>query len=222
LDRLIIWDWNGTLLNDVDACIRAMNMLLEKRKMPKINLESYRNLFSFPVIDCYKTIGFDFERENFEVLAKEYIGYYQKTTSGTALLQEGAAEILEQFKSQGRRQIILSAMETAALKKQIEDHGLFGFFDEILGADNIHAHGKIETAKNYLSQIGNASSVSLIGDTYHDYEVAAALGCRCILVKNGHQNLDRFHFRPETLVKNSLSELAASKIADDARMSQHG
>jgi phosphoglycolate phosphatase len=206
LNKLIIWDWNGTLLNDVDACIQATNALLEKRKMQTLGFQAYRNVFAFPVIDYYKAIGFNFELESFAALADEYIGHYRKTAT-TACLQEGAAEILYRFQLQGCRQIILSAMETTSLKKQIKSCGILHFFDDILGSDNIQAYGKIAIARDYFRKVENPSQGVVIGDTYHDYEVADALGCHCVLVKNGHQNLDRFDFGSKTLLMNSLPEL---------------
>jgi phosphoglycolate phosphatase len=215
LNQLIIWDWNGTLLDDVDACVQAVNILLGKRKMQTINREIYRDVFAFPVIDYYKAIGFNLERESFEDLAGEYVSHYLDIAK-TARLQEGAANILQRFKSQGCRQIILSAMETSALKKQIERYGLLRYFDIILGSENIQAHGKISIAQDYFQKTGHPTHAVMIGDTYHDYEVANALGCRCALVKNGHQNLDRFRFNHDTHLTNSLPELEIKEMMNSS------
>ncbi len=206
MNKMILWDWNGTLLNDTDACVQALKFLLQKRNMQAIDLEKYRNTFSFPVIDYYKNIGFDLERENFNSLAVEFIGHYSNTEKA-ARLQEGAIEILNRFQSQGFRQIILSATENAALKKQIGSRGILHYFNDVLGSDNIQANGKISVAQEYFKKMNKPVELFMIGDTYHDYEVAAALDCRCVLVKNGHQNLDRFSFIRETHIANCLPEL---------------
>jgi len=55
----VVWDWNGTLLNDMEACIRSMNLMLEKRRLPPIDFETYRSVFTFPVIDYYRAVGID-------------------------------------------------------------------------------------------------------------------------------------------------------------------
>ncbi|MBN2352282.1 MAG: hypothetical protein JXD23_06910 [Spirochaetales bacterium] len=55
----VVWDWNGTLLNDMEACIRSMNLMLENRSLPPIDFETYRNVFTFPVIDYYRAVGID-------------------------------------------------------------------------------------------------------------------------------------------------------------------
>ncbi len=204
----IIWDWNGTLLDDVSACIGAMNVMLKKRDLALLDTEHYRNVFTFPVIDYYRTIGFDFDREPFSVLAEEYIALYQ-ATAHNAPLRPGAEETLRRLAASGCRQIVLSATETGSLERQVTIRGVHDYFEELLGADNIHAHGKIDIGREYIRirpELDLTAAV-LIGDTFHDYEVSRALGCRCILLKNGHQNLKRFPFSAATLVVDKLDGL---------------
>ena len=76
--KLIIWDWNGTLLNDINACIDSMNYLLKKRNINTIDYSRYRDIFTFPVQNYYKELGFNFALEPFSKLAGEYIKYYRK------------------------------------------------------------------------------------------------------------------------------------------------
>jgi phosphoglycolate phosphatase len=52
--KMIIWDWNGTLLNDVDYNVTAVNQMLLKQNKPLINREHYRSIFTFPISDFYK------------------------------------------------------------------------------------------------------------------------------------------------------------------------
>ncbi|HSW39987.1 MAG TPA: HAD hydrolase-like protein [Acidobacteriota bacterium] len=211
MKKTIIWDWNGTLLDDMNACVEAINILLRKRRMRVIDLERYRNEFVFPVIDYYKAMGFDLERERFDTLAEEYTRTYQAAAE-CACLQEGAAEMLRLLKAEGCRQIVLSAMESTALKKQVDSQGIRHYFDEIIGSDTIYAHGKIQIAKNYFQKKGDPAERVIIGDTYHDYEVAGAIDCPCVLVNNGHQNLARFVFDDRTRIAGSLLELAPCRL----------
>ena len=69
----IIWDWNGTLLNDGWLFVEVMNIVLKRRKMKPITLDSYREIFRFPVKDYYMKLGFDFEKESFESSGLEFI-----------------------------------------------------------------------------------------------------------------------------------------------------
>jgi len=72
----IIWDWNGTMLNDAQYCVTCMNKVLTKRDMRLIDISDYRTHFTFPVKDYYEAIGFNFKLEDFEVPAMEFINEY--------------------------------------------------------------------------------------------------------------------------------------------------
>ena len=63
----IIWDWNGTLLNDAWLCVEVMNGMLAKRNLPIRTLNQYMDIFDFPVKDYYVKLGYNFEKEPFEV-----------------------------------------------------------------------------------------------------------------------------------------------------------
>ena len=60
--RCIVWDWNGTLLNDVQAAFSAMNAMLSRRGLPLMeSLAQYRELFTFPVRQYYAAAGLDLD-----------------------------------------------------------------------------------------------------------------------------------------------------------------
>ena len=63
---LVIWDWNGTLLDDTELCYRIANeMRIERGMTPMLGIEEYREFFTFPVIDYYKRMGYTFDTEPF-------------------------------------------------------------------------------------------------------------------------------------------------------------
>jgi len=212
-NKLIIWDWNGTLLNDVDACVDSVNAMLEVRQIKLLDITSYKDVFTFPVQDYYKTIGFDFKQESFEKLAVEYIDLY-KINSMNSPLQEGSREALEFFKSENYKQIIVSASEQLSLENQVEQRQISKYFDSIIGLNNIHAKSKLDNAINYIKASEQFDRITLIGDTYHDYEVANEIGAECALVQNGHQNLSRFNLESKALIIKNLFELTKIEYSE--------
>ncbi|WMJ78391.1 MULTISPECIES: HAD family hydrolase [unclassified Sedimentibacter] len=183
----IIWDFNGTLLDDVMAGIKSENVLLSRRNMPLIeNIEQYHKYFCFPIVEYYKKLGHDFDKEDYNDLAIEWVTEYLKF-SRESMLHDGIREALDKFKSEGCRQIILSASEKEMLTKQVRELNIHEYFDEILGLDNIHAYSKSEMAKEWVK--GEKPRKALfIGDTTHDYEVACGMNVDCVLVAKGHQS----------------------------------
>ncbi len=185
---LIIWDFNGTILDDVGIGIESVNRLLIRRNFKKLeNIGEYHKVFGFPIIDYYKRLGFDFEKESYELLAKEWVNEYTSLES-TAVLRPFVKELLEMISSFGITQVILSASEKNMLTRQVDALGIRNFFDEILGVDDIYAFGKEEMARKWMSK-KHIESALVIGDTEHDAEVARKIGADCILIGGGHQDV---------------------------------
>lgn len=209
--QTIIWDWNGTLLNDLDLCISSINSLLEKRKLKTLNASIYKDVFSFPVKDYYAAIGFDFNREDFAVPAREFIDLYNQGVTGCGLHAE-ALSVLNYFQSVGKRQFVLSAMKQDMLLATLKHQKIVNLFEGIYGLDDHYAVSKIERGRQMISNLGiEKENAVIIGDTIHDYEVAQELGIACILVSNGHQSEKRLQSTGvpivadlEALLKNEL------------------
>lgn len=184
----IIWDWNGTLLNDLDICVVSINRLLEKRGLSLLNTPKYLEIFTFPVKEYYATAGFDFEEELFEQVAVEFMDHYLHLVRSAGLHSQ-VREILAYFRNSGREQIILSAMEHTELVKLVNEHGIQDYFGNIYGITDHLAHSKLIIADQAMRSSGfQKEETCLIGDTLHDAEVAAALGINCLLIANGHQS----------------------------------
>jgi phosphoglycolate phosphatase len=187
----IIWDWNGTLLNDVDIAINSINQLLCDRNLVPLTLERYLDVFTFPVKDYYEHIGFDLINEPFEIPASRFIAIYNKAVEACGLHNE-VVPILSHLRARGYRQFILSAMEQGQLEKTVNDLHITHYFEGLFGLDNHFAISKIEIGRSLISKHRlNADRILLIGDTVHDFEVAQAIGCKCVLVPNGHQSKER-------------------------------
>ena len=189
--RAIIWDWNGTLLDDMDICVESINVLLEKRGLPLMDLEKYRSIFSFPVMNYYKSIGFDFTKEPYDDVAIEFINLYFNKLAGAGIYTD-VISTLEKFRTLGYKQAILSAMEHENLIKSVKSMSLEGYFSCIMGTDDHYAHGKTYLLRRILDCLGaKPDEALLVGDTLHDHEVAESAGCKCILVAAGHQEKSR-------------------------------
>ena len=186
----IIWDFNGTILNDVQICIDAVNFLLEARGLPKIaTVEAYRAIQEFPVINYYVKLGFDFSKESFDDVAVEWVAEYKRLFPTAAVYPE-VLETIRRGRQKGMKQVLLSATEAEMLRWQVREMGIETDFDEICGMDNIYAHGKISLGEAWRGAHPDAK-VLFVGDTDHDLAVAKAMGADCVLFAGGHQARSR-------------------------------
>lgn len=183
----IVWDFNGTLLDDVRACLDALNSFLRARNLPQLSREDYRRRFGFPVADFYHALGMDFATPfDWESLGESF--HMRYLFSPHLGLQPGAAETVRALHARGVRQGVLSALEQGLLEVQLAQFGLAGAMDFIRGSRNYEGASK-EAAADALRLRG--ADVVMIGDTLHDAEVARGQGWRCVLCSAGHQTPER-------------------------------
>ena len=187
----IIWDWNGTLLNDLWLCLESVNAALARRGLAPLSEKRYQEEFDFPVIDFYRKIGFEFDDASFADLSHEYHAVYEPRWC-ECNLQAGARDILDWIRANGITQSVLSAAHQGMLDAGLKYYELEEYFIAALGARCNQAHGKIDYGREWMDKLHyGPHEVLLIGDTTHDTEVAAAIGADCVLVESGHQRRDK-------------------------------
>lgn len=202
----VVWDWNGTLLDDTQACIAALNTLLRERRLPLLDARRYRDSFGFPVRDFYRTLGIDPAAGDWDALAARFHDLYLEQAMTVTAAARAAVRFVA---AAGLPQSVLSACEQGILERLIARHGLAGCFRLVQGVDNLNGCSKLAAGRALVARLGLAArDLLLIGDTLHDAEVAAALGCSCLLVADGHQSRARLEHSGCPVIA-SLSELPA-------------
>lgn len=187
----VIWDWNGTIINDSWLGLEVINAMLKQRKMNLTTLDDYREQFDFPVIHYYEQLGFDWKKESFEDLSVEFITNYEKQRHKCGL-QEEALEVIRLLDAKGISQSILSAYEQEYLEQAVRDYDLSNYFSLLTGSDNVNTEGKVHLVDRHKSAVHCPSEQALfIGDTTHDALVAQKMGVDCVLVAQGHHSLSR-------------------------------
>lgn len=189
---LIIWDWNGTLLDDVEISVKLINHMLSKRNLKQIeSSEEYRKYFNFPVIDYYRHLGFNFNKESYDLIAKNYMDDYLEATRDCNLFNS-AESVLAEVKRKGINQVIVSALRQERLNTQTSRLSIGHYFNEIIGTSDDYGSGKIKFAEEYIKSSGaDPLKTVIIGDTTHDAEVAKALSIDSVLICGGHMSMER-------------------------------
>lgn len=201
----IVWDWNGTLLNDVTLGHGALARVLEKRGLGAITLQEYKDRFRFPVRDFYEELGFDFSRDSWHDVSQDFVDAYDLLAGGVAL-NDGVDNVLHGLRGVGVKQYILSALEENTLRKMVGDFGIDDCFELVCGSDDIYAGGKVPRGERMLAACGiHPGETLMVGDTLHDAEVAGALGFECVLYAGGHNS--EWRLREKAPVIRDMAEL---------------
>lgn len=216
----ILWDWNGTLLDDSWLCVEVLNGLLAERGEPPISLETYRTHFNFPVIHFYRFLGFETDPASFEAVSHKFIAGYESRWLEECQLHPGVHQIFQDSRAHGISHSILSAAHQSALELGTHHFGIQHYFDHLLGTDNIYAEGKVHRAKEWIEQCPwKREEILLIGDTLHDFEVAQSIGVPCLLLGAGHCHRERLE-GTESVVFDSLNDLRERLPKSSTRPSQ--
>lgn len=186
----VVWDWNGTLFDDLQCCVEVVNQLLDEYGLPALaGVRGYQAVFRFPIADYYADLGFDTSPEgNFAAAAHRYLELYT-AASAACRLHDGATEVLRSLHARGTRQVVISASEQQNLLAQLGPFGLDAWLDGAHGIEDIYAASKEALARRWLSEAGaDPAQVWFVGDSEHDFEIAEALGAHCVLFSGGHHS----------------------------------
>lgn len=187
----IIWDWNGTLVNDAELCVAIVNQILSDYELMPVDRAYYSDKFSFPVSEYYKSLGLPSYGPEYQNISQRFIEEYRKNHH-LCKLQQNSIKILSHLKECGISQSVLSAGNIADVLDFVKYHKLSDFFTIISGVYHTHATGKSDIALKHLNQIqARTSKILLIGDTLHDFEIATDLEVDCILYSKGHNSESR-------------------------------
>lgn len=183
----IIWDWNGTILNDVDHAIETMNGLLAKFDLNLLDKSRYQKIFTFPIKNYYDALGFDYSLRSFEDLCHDFVDNFMDGVSNCELFNH-VTPILNEVKADNKTQSVLSASDQSNLDRMIAEFKLSHLFDYVYGIEDKYGRSKVYRGRQLIEKSGvSLSETVLIGDTIHDLEVGQELGVDVILVSHGHQ-----------------------------------
>ncbi len=211
--RQVLWDWNGTLLDDLAYAIGVRNRTFPAFGLPRIgSVAEYHRQFTFPVRRYYERAGVT--DETFVAVAHAWMAEYVRGFDAVPLHGD-AVETLARFAAAGVRQAVLSATRRDMLESQIARFPIRACFTDVLGLSDIYARSKEAVGLDYLARCGvPAASTLMIGDTLHDAEVARAMGTGCVLVARGHQSRETL-LTAGVPVMDTLVEAAAWALGED-------
>ncbi len=184
--KYILWDWNGTLLDDLSASLESVNMTLDVYGKKRIDIDEYKSYLDTPIYKFYEHL-FDLEKTPMSDLSMYYRKFYDELES-TIKIAGGALRVLEVCKQKEIKQYIISASHTEDIEKYMKKLNVEKWFDKMSGSDDRKAGSKVERARQLLEEerIPKDDCV-LIGDSLHDLKTAEDIGVDVILYSGGHQ-----------------------------------
>jgi len=212
--KLIIFDWNGTILADTIPALKASNACLEFFGQPPISMTHFRNTFDFPVIHFYTNNGCDED----EILAQkdESNRVFQTTyeeLSQNCRTRRGVRETLAYLHARDYHMIVLSNYLTDKITPQLERLGIGQYFQHVCahncdGTSIMQSTSKMERVQAYMDAHGfEPRHTTIIGDSLEEPEIARLLGLTGVSITGGVASKPRIKAQEPTHIIHSMREI---------------
>lgn len=185
--RHIVWDWNGTLLDDNDAVVSAVNAVCTAFGREHIDIEQWRAVYSRPLLRCYeRLLDRELGEQDWARVDKFYHEEYRNLLHSVGLAT-GVPEVLRQWQRAGNTQSLLSMWFHDELRPLVAEHGLEPLFSRVDGLrDEVGGGSKDVHLRRHLDELGwEPAEVALVGDVVDDARAAEQVGADCVLVTTG-------------------------------------
>ena len=185
----LVWDWNGTLLNDFDLVVSCTNAAFASVNGRSVEPDEHRRQFRRPIADYYaEVLGRPVDEAEFARLDKLFHDEYRLRMSTCALAPDAMAAI----RAWRGDQSLLSMWFHTELVPAVELHGLAELFRRVDGLRDGSGDHKAEHLAAHLAALGIAGADTvLIGDSLDDADAARSVGARCVLYTGGFTDADR-------------------------------
>ncbi|MBP3657212.1 MAG: HAD family hydrolase [Clostridia bacterium] len=189
----IIWDFNGTLLNDTQLSVDVDNYVFDRLGLPRITIDDYRRHMTMPVRGFYPALGVDYSVHPYETISRLWLDAFNAQVVDAGLIP-GITDVLARLTQAGYTHSVLSATYQPSLDAQCAALGLTPHMLAVDGLKDESAAKKTDIGRRQMERLGLAGSdIVLVGDMVADAELAAALGASCVLVSWGHNDAQRLY-----------------------------
>jgi len=194
--RHIIWDWNGTLLDDTALTVRSAMAALDAIGQPKnLTVDMWRQISTRPLRDIYtRLVEAPLHADQWQVLEHVWLDTYLAGLSEVDL-NPMAREALDEAASAGMTQSIVSLHVESELRANVEAMGIANLFTHISGSrriGNVERPPKSAEVRSQLADLGvDPHEALMIGDMEDDAREADDAGVRVVLVPTGDTSRER-------------------------------
>lgn len=214
----IVWDWNGTLLDDLEIVIESVNVGLESHGVPAIDADTYRHHFIRPVRAFYdalfaRSVSDDEWRSLNETFHNEY-----DSRARQAPLTRDSEEALARVSELGWTQSLLSMSAGDFLAEIVSHHDLAGWFTRVDGVSWPDGGHKAVHLRAHLDSMSiHGGTVVVIGDTPDDAVAAGEAGSASVLYDGGSHHIDALiaHGAPVASTLLEAVDLAVGRVSTE-------
>jgi len=190
----IIFDWSGTLSDDITPVYKAIMIVFEKSGARKISLEEFRREFELPYMNFYKKYNIVITKEESDRIFDNVFNFTEPKPFAQA------KELLDFLHKKGIKMTVLSSHPQKFLEKEVKDFGFQKYFMDVVGG----VHNKTEVINEIMKKNKfSPKETAYVGDMTHDIEAGKKARIITIAISWGYQSKEKLSKeKPDFLIGN--------------------
>jgi phosphoglycolate phosphatase-like HAD superfamily hydrolase len=192
--RHVVWDWNGTLFDDLDIVVAAVNVSLRAVGAGSIDADRYREVYQRPLHRFYETLlGRPVLPDEMTAIDIDFHDAYHSLLD-QARLTVDARRAVDLVASRGHTQSVLSMWWHDRLVPAVRYFALDDYMLAVDGHRGPAGASKQNHLARHVEQLVRLfpgrvqrEGMTVIGDVTDDADAARAVGVGCVLYDGGSQ-----------------------------------
>jgi len=210
--KLVVFDWNGTILSDTSAIVVGVNARLKFFGHAPISIKRYREVFQMPAIKLYEELGL--KTDKFDIDAEKHSKLFHDAYEAKAIhsrTRAGTREVLKFLDNKDITKIILSNHTVESIEIQCKRLNLANHFETILANKNVwnaYFKGKKDRLVAYLAASTiKPSEVVIVGDSTEEIAIGKELGLHTVSISGGFVSTKRLKAANPDVLIHKLRDL---------------
>ena len=207
---LIIFDWDGTLMDSVGLIVDAMRYAAEKHGLT-VTDEATKSIIGIALVDAFPLL-FPNDSDKYDELLATYSEYYVKHCDNDKLF-DGIKELIQDLHAQDKILAIATGKKRQGLQRVLPNSGIAPFFTVTKTADETAGKPNPLMLEQILVETGTRiENAVFIGDSIHDIRMANNIGMDSIAVSYGCEKADVLAKEHPTKLVTTINELKQQLI----------
>jgi phosphoglycolate phosphatase len=204
---LIVFDWDGTLLDSAGAIVNAIQAASRDLGLPVPDDQRARHVIGLGLADALQHAVPELQPENYAAMVERYRFHYLSGDHALDLFA-GVPEMLAILKTAGHTLAVATGKSRLGLERALDHSGLRPLFSASRCADECHSKPHPQMLEELMAEFGVVPEVTLmIGDTSHDLLMASNAGVAALGVTYGaHSHTHLLEHKPLACL-HSIREL---------------
>ncbi len=205
--ELVVFDWDGTLLDSAGAIVRAIQSASRDLGLPIPDDARARHVIGLGLADALQHAVPELKPENYQAMIARYRHHYLGGDQALKLF-DGVPEMLQRLSGAGHQLAVATGKSRLGLERALDHSGLRPFFRASRCADECHSKPHPQMLEELMAEFGmSAASTVMIGDTSHDLLMASNAGVDSLAVTYGAHPHEHLLEHKPVVCLNSIQEL---------------